>query len=76
MPPDINKFYKRHSILQLNISGMINPTNMSQRQKCKKLFKIIKDNNVEIVLLQEWSATLRYKFETNDTYYTDNHGTS
>ncbi len=44
---------KKHNILQINIAGIISPSNMTQTQKCKYLYDIIDSKNIDIVLLQE-----------------------
>ncbi len=62
---------QRIDILQINMAGIISPTNMTTKQKCDYLLKIMNKHNTDIVLIQEWSL-LRKKFTTQDKHYTDN----
>ncbi len=59
---------KKHNILQINIAGIISPSNMTQTQKCKYLYDIIKSKNIDIILLQEWSI-LRFAITPNNPIY-------
>ncbi len=58
----------KHNIIQMNIRGIINPSNMNKAQKCKYIMDILRNKNIDIALLQEWSL-LRKEFKTNATFY-------
>ena len=45
------------NIMQINIRGLISPDTLSR--KCPQLFDVIQSKQIDIVLLQEWSATKR-----------------
>ncbi len=61
----------KYNILQYNINGMINPTNMSQSEKCNKIYQIMRSKQIDFLLLQEWSATLRYAVTPKNPRYID-----
>ena len=43
------------NVLQINIRGLVSKT--AQDNKCEKLSQILHTKQIDIVLIQEWSAT-------------------
>ena len=58
-------------IVQLNIRGILSSD--VQHRKCHKLNKLLEDRQIDVALLQEWSATKRQKITKETNTFPENY---
>ena len=62
------------NIIQQNVKGFISTSLMTLHEKLNKFNERLVHKQVHIALIQEWSATIKTKINTNETHYKNKHG--